>query len=202
MYDNFFHQKGYTVMTEMVNGKFHRVMILLAGAIGLYFCSLYNYLLFHSFAEFFSIAVSFAVFMIAWNSKGKLENNYVTFIGIAYLFIGVLDIIHTLAYKGMPIFTDYDYYATQLWIASRYMESITLLIAFAIPFHKRKMSYFGVLYVYSVITALIICSIFVWKIFPECFVSSNKTDKSVISQTTKIFKLAAASLSLKLFHVR
>jgi len=28
----------------------------------------------------------------------------------------------------MNIFTDYNYYANQLWVATRYLESLTLLI--------------------------------------------------------------------------
>lgn len=84
--------------------------------VGLYFTSRINYLLFHSLAEIFSIVVAFSLFMIAWNSRQYIRNPYLLFIGIAYLFIGILDLLHTLAYKGMPVFTDYDFYANQLWI--------------------------------------------------------------------------------------
>lgn len=80
------------------------ILILLA----LYFASLYNYLLFHSLAETFSIIVACGIFMVAWNSQEFLGNNYLLFIGIAYLFIGGLDLIHTFSYKGMGIFQGYD----------------------------------------------------------------------------------------------
>ena len=98
--------------------------------IGLYFTTWVNYLLFHFLAEVFSIVVAFSIFVIAWYSKKYIHNSYLLFVGIAYLFIGAIDLIHTLAYKEMPIFTDYDYYANQLWIGARFMESITLLLAF------------------------------------------------------------------------
>ena len=43
--------------------------------------SLYNYLLFHSLAEIFSIIVACGIFIVAWNSRRFLDNNYLLFIG-------------------------------------------------------------------------------------------------------------------------
>jgi hypothetical protein len=37
--------------------------------IALYAISQYNYLLFHSIAEFFSVIIAFAIFTIVWNSR-------------------------------------------------------------------------------------------------------------------------------------
>lgn len=70
----------------------------------------------------------------------------------------------------MPIFTDYDYYANQLWIGARYMESITLFIAFFFLGTGKRIIPKIVLTVYSVCTTVIVLSIFYWKIFPICFV--------------------------------
>jgi hypothetical protein len=98
--------------------------------LGIYLLSLYHYLLFHSIAEIYSIIIACGIFMVAWNSRRFLDNNYLLFLGIAYLFIAGLDLVHTLGYKGMAIFKGYDTnLATQLWIAARYMESLSLLIA-------------------------------------------------------------------------
>ncbi|MGZ3525193.1 MAG: MASE3 domain-containing protein, partial [Thermodesulfobacteriota bacterium] len=94
---------------------------------GLYVSSLYNYLLFHNLAEIFSIVIAFGIFAIAWNSRLFLDNNYLLFIGIAYLFVGGLDLLHTFSYKGMAIFGESgSNLPTQLWIAARYMESLSL----------------------------------------------------------------------------
>jgi len=51
--------------------------------LGLYLTSLYSYLLFHSLAEIFSIVIACGIFMIVWNSRRFLDNNYLLFIGIA-----------------------------------------------------------------------------------------------------------------------
>ncbi|MBU1564315.1 MAG: hypothetical protein KJ630_01640 [Proteobacteria bacterium] len=143
---------------------------LFTALIGLYFTTSVNYLLFHSLAEVFSIVVAFSIFVIAWNSKKYLRNPYLLFVGIAYLFIAFLDLLHTLSYKGMPIFIDYDYYANQLWIAARYTESLTLLLAF-IFLRGNKVLKTNVMFAFfTVSTGFLVASIFYWKIFPECFV--------------------------------
>ena len=141
-----------------------------AAIVCLYFTTLVNYLLFHSLVEIFSIVVAFSFFMITWNSKIYIKNQYLLFIGIAYLFIAFLDLMHTLTYKGMPIFTDYDYYANQLWIGARYLESATLLVAFYFLGAEKKFNPEGIFIVYSILTAFIVLSIFYWKFFPACFV--------------------------------
>ncbi len=75
-------------------------MILL----GLYLTSQVNYLLFHNLAEVFSILVAFAIFIFFWNARRFLDNNYYLFIGIAFIFVGGIDLLHTLAYPGMGVF--------------------------------------------------------------------------------------------------
>ena len=85
-------------------------VVFIAGILilfGLYLSSLYNYLLFHSLAEIFSIVVACGIFIVAWNSRRILDNNYLLFLGIAFLFIGALDLVHTLGYTGMGIFQGY-----------------------------------------------------------------------------------------------
>jgi len=136
----------------------------------LYESSLYNYLLFHTIAETFSICIAFTVFLLSWNSIRYLKNNYLILVGIAYFFIGFLDLFHTMSYKGMQIFKDYDYYANQLWIAARYFESIILLIAFISVRSKKKVNPYILFGYYCIVTTLIMLSIFVWKIFPVCFI--------------------------------
>jgi len=150
---------------------------------GLYLSSLYNYLLFHSLAEIFSILVAGSMFMIAWNSKKYIENSYLIFIAIAYLFIGFLDLLHTLSFKGMQIFTDYDFYANQLWIGARGLESLTLLVAFLFLRSEKKVWPEMLFAVYAIISALLVASVFWWKIFPICFVEGKgQTDFKIISE--------------------
>jgi hypothetical protein len=137
--------------------------------VGLYFTTWVNYLLFHSLAEIFSIVVAFSLFMISWHSRNYIKNPYLLFIGIAYFSIGFIDLLHTLAYKGMSIFTDYDFYANQLWVGARYIESISLLLAFGFLYSDKMPKAKLVFCIYTVVTGFLIASIFYWKTFPECF---------------------------------
>lgn len=156
----------------IITGLAANILIAVIVLFGLYLISLYNYLLFHSIAELFSIVIAFSIFMFAWNSRRYLDNFFFFFLGIAYLFIGGLDSLHMLSYEGMPIFTDYDY-ATQLWIAARYMESISLVAAFGFLNPNRKTKPFRLFFVYSLISLLIVTSVFYWKSFPLCFVEGE-----------------------------
>lgn len=148
--------------------RYLSILLGLSLLFGLYITHLYSFLLFHSLAEIFSIVVACGIFMLAWNSRHLLDNNYLLFIGIAYLFIGGLDLLHTLAYKGMGVFHGYNAnLPTQLWIAARYMESLSLLSAsFFIGHRLRKNMVF---LCYALATALLLVSIFHWNLFPICF---------------------------------
>jgi len=139
---------------------------------GLYVSSLYSYLLFHSLAELFSVIVACGIFMVAWNSRRFLDNNYLLFIGLAYLFIGGIDLVHTLAYKGMGIFKGHGpNLPTQLWISARYMESISLVIA---PFlFNRNLKITLIFTAYALATFLLFMTIFLWGVFPDCFVEDQ-----------------------------
>jgi PAS domain S-box-containing protein len=137
--------------------------------LGLYLTSLYSYLLFHSLTEIFSIVVACGIFMIAWNSRQFFTNNYLLFIGIAYLFVAGVDLIHTLAYKGMGVFQGYETnLATQLWIVTRYMVSLSFLIASLL--FRRKLKINLIFLGYIVATSILLLSIFYRNIFPVCFI--------------------------------
>ena len=154
----------------------NRVVGFTLGAVvlaGLYLTSLSSYLLFHTLAELFSIVVGFGIFIIGWNSREYIRNNSLVFLAIAYLFIAFLDLLHTMSYKGMGIFSSYDYYANQLWIATRYMESLSLLVAFLFLKQRHKFDPVKVFAGFTLVTACIVGSIFWWKIFPVCFVEGQ-----------------------------
>jgi len=154
---------------NIISYKYATTVFWILVLFGLYVTSLYSYLLFHSIAEIFSIIVACGIFMVAWNSRRFLDNNYLLFVGIAYLFIGFLDLIHALAYRGMGVFPGYaTNLPTQLWIAARYTESLSLLIAPFFVDRKLKTNFVFISYVAGV--ALVLSSIFYWSIFPDCFI--------------------------------
>lgn len=153
--------------------KYINISVGLLILTGLYMTSLYSYLLFHNIAELFSIIVACGIFIVAWNSRKYMESDYLVFIAIAFLFIAGLDLLHTLSYKGMQIFKDYDYYANQLWIGARFLESISLLAAFIFLKKKSNLNPYMVIFIYTVIFSAIVMSVFYWKIFPICFIDGK-----------------------------
>ncbi len=164
--------------------------------VGLYLTSLYNYLLFHSLAEIFSIVVAIGIFLVAWNSRRFLENNYLLFAGIAYLFVASIDLLHTLGYSGMGVFQGYGTnLPTQLWIAARYLESISLLIA---PlFLGRPFNIKTAFLIYTGAVILLLGSIFYWSVFPICYVDGlGLTPFKKISEYLICLILIAAIASL------
>lgn len=163
---------------------------------GLYLLSLYNYLLFHTIAEFFSIVIGCSIFILAWNSSRIVKNDYLLFIGIGFLFISLMDFLHAISYKGMGVFPGYDAnVATQLWIAARFLESITLLIAPLIM--SRGMRAQRIFLAFGIISSFLIASIFVWEIFPVCFIEGmGLTPFKIISEYIISSILAVAIFTL------
>jgi len=164
---------------------------------GLYLTSQYSYLLFHSLAEIFSIVVACGIFMVSWNARRFMDNNYLLFIGIAYLFVAGLDLLHTLAYRGMGVFPGYDAnLPTQLWIASRYLESLSLLVA--LLFVRRQLNAHLAFLGYAVVCSLLLGSIFYWDVFPDCYLEGTGLTPFKIVSEYVICLILAASITLLL----
>ena len=145
--------------------------MLLAAAAGLWITSQRNYLLFHGVIEIACVGVSAAMFAVAWNSRRFSGNHYLTFFGIAALWVGIVDLLHTFAYKGMGVFPERGAnLPTQLWIAGRGLEAAALLLA---PlFLDRRVRAWLALLAWFVVTAALLSLIFLG-LFPTCYVESG-----------------------------
>jgi PAS domain S-box-containing protein len=151
--------------------KYYRTLAAVTLLVFIFLVSIaQNYLLFHTLVELFSIIVAFAVFTVTWNSRKMLDSNYLYFQGIAYLFIGVLDLLHTITFKGMNIIDDTIYYSNQFWVATRFLEATALVVGFTFIHRKRRINVDATFIAYLVVATLIICSILVWENFPICFI--------------------------------
>ncbi len=161
--------------------------------VGLYLLSLHNFLLFHTLAELFSVSVALAIFMIVWNSQRFMQNSYLLFIGIAYIFIGSLDLLHTLAYEGMGVFSGWGANpATQLWVSARYMEGLSFLLASL--FVRRRLKVNWVLLSYAVASCLLLLTIFQWEVFPTCY--GADTGLTVFKKVSEYFIIGILLASL------
>jgi PAS domain S-box-containing protein len=160
---------------ETIKANRYSVMAGLILLVGLYTISLENYLFFHTLVELFSIVIAFTIFTLTWNARRLIKNGYLLFLGISFLFVGSFDLVHTLAYKGMGIIPgamDGDpnsaNLATQLWLAARYFQSLSLIAASFFSVRRFLPRYvFGI---YTVLTTLLLMSIFTWRVFPAAFI--------------------------------
>lgn len=169
------------------------IMVVLAGI------GLRNYLLFHSLVEIYSISIAFTLFMVAWNARDFNPHSYIVLVGTAYLFVGVLDLFHTLAYKGMDIFSADPYAASQLWVAARLMESVSLLGAFAAVGRERwRLSYETIFVGYFLVTGFTLAAVFIYEVFPVCFVEGvGQTPFKIGAEVLVVLFVFAAWRALK-----
>ena len=156
--------------------------------IALYFISLQNYLLFHGIVELAGIAVALCIFIIVWNTRKLITNTFFLIVGISFLFTGSFDLVHTLAYKGMGVFAGAGSdLPTQLWIAARYFQSVTFLIATLFIgksiTKNRKYDTEIIIITFTLACSLLYASILVWQNFPHCFIDgSGLTPFKIISE--------------------
>ena len=145
------------------------LLLGVAFLLGLYLANLHSHLQFHTLVEIFSVVIACGIFVIAWNTRRFLNNNYLLFIGIASLFVAAIDLLHALSFKNMGVFQNPDVnLASQLRISARYLHSVSLLLA---PFClKRKLEPGLLVSCYTAVVALALASIFVWPTFPDCFI--------------------------------
>jgi signal transduction histidine kinase/DNA-binding response OmpR family regulator len=158
----------------------------------LYALSEHNYLLFHTLVELASVVVACGVFIVFWNTRQFLDNGYFLFLGVAWAAVAVLDLVHALAYKGVGVFPDgTSDPATQLWIAARYLEAASLLLA---PlFVRRRLPVQIVLAAYAVVVGLVLASVLYWRNFPQCFVEGEGlTPFKIVSEYVICLMLAGA----------
>lgn len=90
----------------------------------------FNYLLFHTLAELFSIVIAMVAMVVATTSARFTRNHFVVYIATAIGWCGSLDLVHTLVFKGMHLLPgDSANPPTQLWIAARFIQAVALVSA-------------------------------------------------------------------------
>lgn len=162
----------------------------------LIFISQYNFLLFHTLAEFFAIIVAILMTVVAWQMYPFTKNNFLMFLGCGYFWIACMDLMHTISYKGINILPiEGANTSTQLWILTRYTESIMLLIAPWFLTHKlnRQVSF----YLFSALAIAIVYLVLQTSIFPDTYIEGvGLTEFKVYSEYFIIVILISAVIYL------
>ena len=170
------------------------ICIVTTITLGLHLTSHYSYLLFHSLIEITTIAIAFTLFILTWNARRFLANNCLKVLGIGYAFIALIDLLHTLSFKGMNVFPGYDAnLPTQLWIAARYLQAVTLCIA---PlFAKRNADKRIIFGVSAAAVALLVTQVYSGN-FPDCYIEGKGLTPFKINSEYAISVLLLVSLYL------
>jgi signal transduction histidine kinase len=172
------------------------VAIFIAACAALWLTSAFGYLLFHSVAEMTSIAIALAVFMISWSSRGYVETQPFVLLGIGYMFVAALDLLHTLSYRGMNVIPPGVDDATKLWIAARGLQAIVTLVFVLLTRARRTASSPLAFLLVGGAAALSVLSIFLWHVFPLCFVEGQGVTLFKKLSEYAISAILAASIAL------
>jgi len=156
----------------LANPDERRVLYISGFILLLWAISVYNYLLFHTIAELWSIVIAILVSVIVWNSRERLDNTYLLIIGVAYAYVAVFDVLHTLTYSGMNIITGYGTdLPTQLWLLARFVEAFSLFAA--LFFLNRRVMFWRVNAAYIVFSLSALALVFVFRVFPDAYVAGQ-----------------------------
>ncbi|HAA35086.1 MAG TPA: hypothetical protein DCD97_07235 [Firmicutes bacterium] len=162
--------KGMNMVNKGVKAT-HMVLLIIA-AVSLFLMSRINYLLFHLVIEGFSILVAVLIYVLALKTHRYSKNDYLTFVGIAYLFIGIVDFFHLISYDGMGVFSGLGPDPpTQLWIIARFLQAVSFVLAPA--YLSRNLPYTATVLLYGLITGAGLISVLWLRVFPACFVAGR-----------------------------
>jgi len=175
--------------------------------IGLYLVSCYNYLLFHGIIKCICIGIAITIFVIIWNSRPHVVDTFLLVIAVSFLFSGCFEILHMLAFSGMGVFPgDAGNLAAQVWIAGRYFQSVTLVLA-VFSFKKSltndpKNDFAILISLGTIVTIFLLATIFLWQVFPTCFIPGSGPTSFMIANDYIIAIIMFAAIALLLIRRR
>lgn len=130
-----------------------------------------NYLLFHTLVELFSVVIALTALVVASTSRHFTRNHFTVYVALAIGWCAALDLVHTLAYKGMHLLGPDDAnLPTQLWIATRFIQALALLGS---PLFLRRNVRIGYLHAGFGLTALLVTVWIFSGTFPAAFVEGQ-----------------------------
>lgn len=155
------------------------------------FTLLNSFLLFHITVELFSIVIAFAIFVFGWNGRHYINDGALLIVAVGFLAVGIIDMLHTLSYKGMNIFADDPNLATQLWILGRFVQVGAFFTSSF--FIGKSIDAYRVVAVFALISASLLMVVF-YGYFPDCFVEGEGLTPFKIASEYLIIALLIATM--------
>jgi PAS domain S-box-containing protein len=165
------HQQKSRLL-PIIRNEWVTIAIMLAGVMFLWFVYTWNYAFFHTTVEVIVIAIAFAIFLLVWRSRNIIDNSYLVFLGVAFLFFAILNFFHALAAPGIGIFQNGGgALSSQFWIGMQFLLAVSLLAA---PLVIGKVLRFDYLVLgFFAIDVAIVASILVFPVFPVTYLNST-----------------------------
>ncbi len=119
-------------MLNNILGNRQQFIIIIIIIMLSFFLSFYSFEVFHISIGIYSIIISFIIFIIILNTHQIISNNYYTFLGVAFGFVGIAEFIHSLTFKGLDRFL---FLTPQMCDSICFLSRFTLALAMMISFY-------------------------------------------------------------------
>lgn len=171
-----------------------RAAVIVTALASLLLARLESYVLFHTVAELYTVAVALGICAVAWNTRGHGRADFLKVLGVGFACSGALDLLHALSYPDLGLFPGYPaQLPTQFWIAARLAQAAALVAA-PLFFRRRidtRLLVFGAGTLLLAAVALILAGR-----FPDCFVPDRGMTRFKIVSEYAVIALCAVSLLL------
>ncbi|WP_461206307.1 sensor histidine kinase [Clostridium sp. DL1XJH146] len=161
----------YKPTTKFTIFKKSEAVLIILTIVLFWYLNTYNYILFHTSIEMFTIVISFSLFLIGISTSKFYSNSILTHFSLIYGSISIINFIYILTYMNIIIYSCNINTLIQLFILSKYYEIIALL--FSVYFFNKKFTIRKIFLVNFIILIVSLSSIFIFNIFPTCYIPSN-----------------------------
>jgi len=94
-----------------------------------------TFLFWHSAIELFAVVVAMLIFMTGYRAILSARKGAVVLLGVAFFGVGLLDLLHTMSYVGMPdaVTANSPHKSIFFWLAARLLAAAALLLYVSLP---------------------------------------------------------------------
>jgi diguanylate cyclase (GGDEF)-like protein/PAS domain S-box-containing protein len=175
------------------NRTFAYVALLLAG---LALVSRVNFVVFRAFTELFSVIAACGIFVVTLNARRYIQNNYILFVGVALLFVGLFDFMNAVSYQGMVFSAGADVNLQgQFRISARILESISFVLA---PLLLRRKFTYQLVVAGGALGSFLLLGLIFLGFFPPCSNSGGELTSFMRMSEHAVFLLLLTALGLLL----
>ena len=117
------------------------------------------YLTFHNFVELFGAIVCISIFGVGWYAFDQSKNRHALFLSTMFLGVGLMGLMHTLSFPGMPPFVtpNSSNKCNQFWLAFRLYYALAFLAsAYVYPDTRNRLLTKTSLLLFSVAVSMIV----------------------------------------------